>query len=222
MTSARSVAPRRAATKRRVSSALSPAAAHAAIAALGRAVEACRRCPLYKDTFHGVIGEGPAPAAMMVVGEQPGDQEDQAGRPFVGPAGRILDQAFADADVDRALVYVTNAVKHFKHEQRGKRRLHKRPNRDEVEVCAWWLDQELSVVRPKVIVALGVTAAQSLMGRTVVLARERGKTLAMRGGFQGVVSLHPSAILRMPDQAARREALRALAADLRRAAQLAA
>ena len=199
-----------------------PTAAQKKLADLGRAVEACRRCPLYKDTFHGVIGEGAATAKLMVVGEQPGDQEDRAGRPFVGPAGRILDSAFEKAGIDRATLFVTNAVKHFKHEPRGKRRLHKRPNRDEVEICSWWLDQELAVVKPKIVVALGVTAAQCLAGRNVVLSKERGKVLDFRGDTKGVVTLHPSAILRMPDETAKAQAFKQLVADLKRAAKLAA
>ena len=199
-----------------------PAAAQAGIAALARAVEACRRCPLYKDTFHGVIGEGLAPAAIMLIGEQPGDQEDRAGRPFVGPAGRILDQALDQAGLDRALVYVTNTVKHFKHEQRGKRRLHKRPNRDEVEACAWWLDKELLMVQPKLIVALGVTAATALAGRPVVLSRTRGQVIPFRNEQRGVVTLHPSAVLRAPDDAGRRQMLKQLVTDLRLAVKLAA
>ena len=199
-----------------------PAAAQAGIAALAPAVEACRRCPLYKDTFHGVVGEGPAPAAIMLVGEQPGDQEDRAGRPFVGPAGRVLDQALDQAGLDRALVYVTNVVKHFKHEQRGKRRLHKRPNRDEVEACSWWLDKELALVRPKLVVALGVTAASALAGRAMVLSRVRGQVVPFRSELRGIVTLHPSAILRAPDDAGRRQNLQQLVTDLRRAVKLAA
>lgn len=123
----------------------------------------CERCPLYRDATQVVFGEGPVGALIMLVGEQPGDQEDRVGRPFVGPAGHILDQALADVGLERGSAYVTNAVKHFKHEQRGKRRLHKRPNRDEVKACRWWLDQEFALVRPKLVVALGATAAHAIL-----------------------------------------------------------
>ena len=137
----------------------------------------CRRCPLYRNATQTVFGEGPIDAALVLVGEQPGDQEDREGRPFVGPAGRILDLALEKAGLDRRSIYVINAVKHFKHEQRGKRRLHKHPNRDEVEKCRWWLDQELVLVKPRLVIALGALAARALMGRTVILSRERGRVL---------------------------------------------
>ena len=156
----------------------------------------------------------------MLVGEQPGDQEDRVGRPFVGPAGQLLDQALAQSGIDRATVYVTNSVKHFKHEQRGKRRLHKRPNRDEVQVCRWWLDRELALVAPKLVVALGVTAASQLLGRAVVLARERGVLLSLPDGRRCIATMHPSALLRMPDEAARREAFASLVRDLKQAVAL--
>lgn len=139
----------------------------------------CERCPLYKDATQTVFGEGPAPATIMMVGEQPGDQEDRAGRPFVGPAGQILDRALGEVGLVRETIYVTNVVKHFKHEMRGKRRLHKRPNQDEIKKCRWWLDKEIAVVRPKLIVALGATAAQALAGRKLTLTRERGKGLSL-------------------------------------------
>jgi uracil-DNA glycosylase len=181
----------------------------------------CQRCPLYLHATQVVFGEGPAGASIMLVGEQPGDQEDRIGRPFVGPAGRLLDQALAQVGLDRASIYVTNAVKHFKHEQRGKRRLHKRPNRDEVQQCRWWLDHELALVRPKLIVALGATAAQLLMGRPLVLARERGKLLSLPDGRHFLATMHPSALLRMPDEAARHRAFASLVHDLEHAVALA-
>ncbi len=139
----------------------------------------------------------------MLVGEQPGDQEDLAGHPFVGPAGKVLDRAMAEAGLDRKKVWLTNAVKHFKNEPRGKKRLHKRPNRYEVEVCRVWLRQEISLVKPQLILALGVTAAVALAGRPVVLSRERGKVIELEDGQRGMVTTHPSSILRMPDQKAR-------------------
>ena len=184
---------------------------------------ACTRCPLYRHATQTVFGEGPVGAAIMMVGEQPGDQEDRAGRLFVGPAGKVLDRALAAAGIDREKVYLTNAVKHFKNEPRGKKRLHKRPNRYETEVCKVWIDKEISLVRPQLILALGVTAAQSLTGRrTIVLSRERGRVLELPDGRRGMVTPHPSAILRMPDEAARRAGFSALVKDLRMAKQLSA
>ncbi len=179
---------------------------------------ACTRCPLYRHATQTVFGEGPVGAAIMMVGEQPGDQEDRAGRPFVGPAGKVLDRALAAAGIDREKVYLTNAVKHFKNEPRGKKRLHKRPNRYETEVCKVWIDKEISLVRPQLILALGVTAAQSLTGRrTIVLSRERGRVLELPDGHRGMVTTHPSAILRMPEEAARRAGFAALVKDLKAA-----
>src|SRR5690606_6440407 len=135
----------------------------------GRAAAAqlCRRCPLFAGATQAVFGEGPPDAPLVLVGEQPGDQEDLAGRPFVGPAGALLDRAMAEAGIDRARVYVTNAVKHFKYERRGKRRIHQKPNAGEITACRWWLDRELSMLRPRLIVALGATAARALVGRAV-------------------------------------------------------
>ena len=137
----------------------------------------CTRCPLYRDATQVVPGEGPTSAPLMLVGEQPGNDEDLAGKPFVGPAGRVLDRALADAGLDRSKVFVTNAVKHFKFELRGKRRLHKRPNAYEIERCRWWLDLERAIVKPELVVALGATAARSLLNRTVSIAAVRGKIL---------------------------------------------
>jgi DNA polymerase len=177
----------------------------------------CQRCPLYRNATQTVFGEGPIDAALLLVGEQPGDQEDREGRPFVGPAGRILDLALEKAGLDRRSIYVTNAVKHFKHEQRGKRRLHKHPNRDEVEKCRWWLDQELVLVKPRLVIALGALAARALMGRTVILSHERGRLLHWANGRQGLATIHPSAVLRMPDDASRQSALSSLVRDFRQA-----
>lgn len=182
----------------------------------------CTLCPLYRNATQTVFGEGAARARIMLVGEQPGDQEDLAGHPFVGPAGKVLDRAMAEAGLDRRKVWLTNAVKHFKNEPRGKKRLHKRPNRYEVEVCRVWLRQEISLVRPQLILALGVTAAVALAGRPVVLSRERGRVIELADGQRGMVTTHPSSILRMPDQKARHAAFAALVKDLKAAARQAA
>lgn len=182
----------------------------------------CTLCPLYRNATQTVFGEGPARAAIMLVGEQPGDQEDLAGHPFVGPAGKVLDRAMAEAGLDRKKVWLTNAVKHFKNEPRGKKRLHKRPNRYEVEVCRVWLRQEISLVKPQLILALGVTAAVALAGRPIVLSRERGKVIELEDGQRGMVTTHPSSILRMPDQKARHAAFAALVKDLKAAVRQAA
>ena len=185
---------------------------------LAAAEAGCTRCPLYRDATQAVPGEGPRRAAFMAVGEQPGDKEDIAGKPFVGPAGRVLDQALHDAGIAREETFVTNAVKHFKHEMRGKRRLHKRPNNYEIERCRIWLDAERSLVKPSTIVALGVTAARSLTGRTVTIGKVRGKPLAMDDGTRLIVTVHPSALLRIEDEAERHAAYRSFVADLKVAA----
>ena len=184
---------------------------------LAKKAAACTLCPLYRNATQTVFGEGAAPATLMLVGEQPGDQEDLAGHPFVGPAGKILDKAMAEAGVDRKKVWLTNAVKHFKNEPRGKKRLHKRPNRYEIEVCRVWLRQEIALVKPRLILALGVTAAVALAGRPVVLSRERGRVIELADGQRGMVTSHPSSILRMPDQQARHTAYAALVKDLQAA-----
>jgi uracil-DNA glycosylase len=197
------------------------ASAAAELKAVAEEARACTRCPLYRNATQTVFGEGPARAKLMLVGEQPGDQEDLAGRPFVGPAGRLLDRALVEAGIDRGEVYLTNAVKHFKNEPRGKKRLHKRPNRYETEVCKVWIDKEISVVRPVLILALGVTAAQSLTGRrSLVLSRERGRVLELPGGHRGMVTTHPSALLRMPDEVSRRAGFSTLVKDLKAASRL--
>ena len=189
----------------------------AKLAKLAKEAKSCTRCPLYKIATQTVFGEGPVGARLMLIGEQPGDQEDLAGRPFVGPAGKMLDRALVEAGVDREHVYVTNIVKHFKNEPRGKRRLHKKPNLYEVEVCKVWFDQELALVQPQLVVAMGVTAASALAGKAVTLSRLRGQVIsfANAGGQQGVVTIHPSSILRAPDQAGRRAAYAGLVKDLK-------
>lgn len=184
-------------------------------------VEVCRRCDLWRDATQGVPGEGPAGARLMLVGEQPGDQEDQAGRPFVGPAGQVLDRALAAAGVDRSQVHVTNAVKHFKHELRGKRRLHKTPDTGEVEACRWWLDNERRIVRPRVIAALGATAALAVFGRPVPIGKSRGQAIQLPDQAQGLVTYHPSYLLRVPDAAAKAKAFEMFVEDLELAWKLA-
>ncbi len=185
------------------------------LTALRKAEAECTRCPLYRNATQVVPGEGPAKARLMMVGEQPGDKEDLAGKPFVGPAGRILDEAIAEAGIDRKTVFVTNAVKHFKFEPRGKRRLHKKPNAHEIERCKWWNDIERAIVKPGLIVALGATAARSLFGRAVTITKMRGKVHELDDGTAIIVTIHPSAVLRMPDDAARKTALRQLVGDLK-------
>ena len=167
--------------------------------ALRAEAAACTRCALYRDATQTVFGEGPVDAALMLVGEQPGDQEDLAGQPFVGPAGQVLDRALAAAGIDRGEAYVTNAVKHFKFEQRGKRRIHAKPDAGEIAACRWWLEQEMLLVRPRVTVALGATAARALLGKTVTIGRERGRAIALDGGA-GWVTVHPSYLLRIPER----------------------
>jgi DNA polymerase len=187
---------------------------------LRRAEAECTRCPLYKYATQVVPGEGPSPAKFMLVGEQPGDKEDLAGRPFVGPAGRILDQALADAGIPRSETFVTNAVKHFKFEMRGKRRLHKRPNAYEIERCRLWLDLERLIVEPEVVVALGATAARSLTGRAVTITKLRGAPIELQDGSRLLVTIHPSSLLRIEDEADKREKYRGFVKDLRAAAKL--
>jgi DNA polymerase len=159
----------------------------------------CTRCPLYKDATQTVFGEGTLDADIMFVGEQPGDQEDLAGRPFVGPAGQLFDRALAEAGIDRERTYVTNAVKHFKFERRGKRRIHEKPNGGEIAACRWWLGQELALIRPRVTVALGATAARSLFGKVVTISSLRGRAHDLAHGGETWVTVHPSFLLRVRD-----------------------
>ena len=186
-------------------------------ALLGEA-KRCTRCHLYKHATQTVFGEGPLDARIMFVGEQPGDQEDLAGRPFVGPAGQLFDRALADAGVDRGRTYVTNAVKHFKFEQRGRRRIHSKPQGPEIEACRWWVEQERALVRPPVIVALGATAARSLFGKVVTISRMRGQphSLPDEDGGELWVTVHPSFLLRVPEEDRKREEYGKFVEDLRR------
>ena len=167
---------------------------------LRKAEQSCTRCPLYRNATQAVPGEGPGPARLMMVGEQPGNDEDLKGKPFVGPAGRVLDKAIADAGLDRKAIFVTNAVKHFKFEPRGKRRLHKKPNAYEIERCRWWNEIERKLVKPELIVALGATAARSLTGRTITISRVRGEIMELDDGNRLLVTVHPSALLRIDDE----------------------
>jgi uracil-DNA glycosylase family protein len=186
--------------------------------ALADAAQRCKGCPLYADATQAVFGEGSTSAPIVLVGEQPGDQEDKQGHPFVGPAGRVLWKCIEEAGIDRDAVFATNAVKHFKHEQRGKRRLHKKPATAEVEACHPWIDAELRAVACRVVVALGATAARSLFGRPMPIAASRGETLRL-GDRPAIVTYHPSAVLRADEAAAELRA--AIVADLRRARELA-
>jgi DNA polymerase len=187
---------------------------------LKHAVQACRRCPLWRDATQGVCGEGPKQSKLMIVGEQPGDQEDLAGRPFVGPAGQVLDAALQEAGIDRDDVFVTNAVKHFKHEPRGKRRLHKTPVASEVSACRWWLDQERRLLKPAVTLALGATASLAVFGRKVAVTQERGQALTLADGSIAMITVHPSYLLRLPDEATKAREREAFVRDLQRVRSL--
>jgi DNA polymerase len=178
----------------------------------------CQACDLWKNATQTVFGAGPVPAELMLVGEQPGDQEDRAGEPFVGPAGRVLDEALAEAGVDRERLYVTNAVKHFKWTPRGKRRIHQKPNREEVRACSQWLDAEVALVAPRVLVLLGATAAQAVMGPSFRVTAERGKRLDSSLADVVLATVHPSSILRASTPDERRVAMAAFVSDLRVAA----
>ena len=185
--------------------------------ALREAAAGCRGCPLYKTGTQTVFGEGVAAARVMMVGEQPGDQEDRAGKPFVGPAGRVLNEALQEVGIDRSEVYVTNAVKHFKWEPRGTRRLHAKPNSREMAACKPWLMAELQVVKPTTIVCLGATAAQDLMGKDFRITKERGKVFKDTAYAPWLIATyHPSALLRMPDEDAREKAMKEFLSDLRK------
>jgi DNA polymerase len=178
------------------------------------AIDTCRRCPLYEHATQTVFGEGPENADVMFVGEQPGDQEDLAGRPFVGPAGQVFDDAIKSAGIDRRRLYVTNAVKHFKFVPRGKRRIHQSPSTGEIQACRFWLDLEREFVRPKIIVALGASAAQSLVGKAVSISRMRGAPIDLEDGSVLYITNHPSYLLRIPDPETRAKEREKFEADL--------
>jgi uracil-DNA glycosylase len=193
------------------------------LAELRQAAARCKACDLWKNATQTVFGEGASKAKIMFVGEQPGDQEDRAGHPFVGPAGKLLNEALAEAGIDRTKVYVTNVVKHFKWtpSERGKRRIHKKPRYSEIQACRPWLDAELRVVRPEILVCLGATAAQSLLGRTFSVNRQRGQLVESSLAPYVTATVHPSSILRAPDSKARELQMRAFVNDLKKVAQLA-
>jgi len=176
----------------------------------------CRRCDLYRHATQTVFGEGPLDARIMFVGEQPGDQEDLAGRPFAGPAGAVFDAALEKAGIERSSVYVTNAVKHFKFVAKGKRRIHSKPDAGEISACRWWIEQERELIRPPVTVALGATAARSLVGKVVTISKVRGEPLTLEDGSECWVTAHPSSLLRIPDEEGRREARALFVRDLER------
>ena len=185
------------------------------------ALDNCRRCSLWMNATQGVPGAGPRRAAIVVVGEQPGDDEDRQGVPFVGPSGRLLRSAIASAGLDVAHIYLTNAVKHFGWVLRGKRRMHKTPQQRQIDACSDWLNAEIALTKPRVVVALGRTALQALLGRSLKVSESRGRALALPDGTPVIATYHPSAILRAADDADRRQLQRALEADLRRAGDLA-
>jgi uracil-DNA glycosylase len=188
------------------------------------AVRDCKACDLWRNATQSVFGEGSQKATIMLVGEQPGDQEDRSGHPFVGPAGKILDEALHEAGIDRDEIYVTNVVKHFKWSlaERGKRRIHKKPRYSEIQACRPWLDAELGLVRPRILVCLGATAAQSLLGRDISVTRQRGQLIESPMAPYVVATVHPSSILRAPDSDSRRSQMREFVKDLTKVARLAA
>lgn len=182
---------------------------------LAEEARGCTRCDLYKNATQTVFGEGPADAHMMLVGEQPGDQEDLTGRPFVGPAGKVLDAALEAAGIERSGVYITNAVKHFKNEPRGKRRLHKKPDTSEIDICRFWLDNEIEIVRPRIVVALGATAARGLMRKSLTINANRGRVITLPSGLRGLITVHPSYLLRLEEERDKRREFDLLVRDLR-------
>jgi uracil-DNA glycosylase family protein len=184
------------------------------LTSLRKRVQGCRECELYGGATQAVFGEGSAKAKVMFVGEQPGDREDREGHPFVGPAGHVFDRALEEAGIDRKETYVTNAVKHFRYEKRGKRRIHQRPSAEHIRACRPWLDAELAAVDPRVLVCLGAVAAQALLGSKIRVTKDRGKPLESELAPVVLVTIHPSAILRERDEPARDRAFRAFVADL--------
>ncbi len=193
---------------------------HATPRALREAVQNCRACDLYARASQAVFGEGPNSAEIVLIGEQPGDEEDRQGHPFVGPSGKLLDRALADAGIDRSLVYVTNAVKHFKFEERGKRRIHKKPSALEIRACRPWLEAEIDLIQPQIIVCLGASAAQSIFGATYRLTKERGQFVRNSWAPHVTSTVHPSAILRAPDEEQRHIEYEKFVADLKKVQRL--
>ena len=193
---------------------------HASLEELAQAAKDCKACDLWKRATQTVFGEGGAQVKVMLVGEQPGNQEDLEGKPFVGPAGKLLDAALVEAGIDRTKVYVTNAVKHFKWEPRGKPRIHKKPNAAEIAACRPWLDGEIAALQPKVIVCLGATAAQALLGRDFRVTQQRGEFVKSPLAAFVMATVHPSSILRAPDEETRREEMKRFIQDLKKIAKL--
>ena len=175
------------------------------LAGIDKAIHACRRCPIGLLDNRAVMGEGPKKADLMIVGEQPGDQEDLAGRPFVGPAGRVLDAYLERAGIDRRQVYLTNAVKHFKYVQRGKRRLHQSPTTKEIDICRWWMDGERAIVQPRLLLSLGASAARGLLGKAITISKMRGMPHSLEDGGELWVTAHPSYLLRLKDEMKERQ-----------------
>ena len=207
-------------SQRRPEPAMKPGHAASELEALREEAANCRACPLWKDATQTVFGEGPPAAQMMLVGEQPGDREDLAGRPFVGPAGQMLDRALQEAGIDRNQVYVTNAVKHFKFVPRGKIRLHQKPNTSEIRACRQWYERELASIKPRLVVAMGATAAQSVLGKITPINKTRGRLIDLDDGIQALVTVHPSYLLRLPDADAKAREYERFVDDLKLAAQL--
>jgi DNA polymerase len=200
-----------------------PLPSRLSLAELTEAARTCKACDLWKHATQTVFGEGPSTAEIMLVGEQPGDQEDRAGHPFVGPAGKLLERALEQAGIDRSDIYITNVVKHFKWEaaSRGKRRIHKKPRQSEIEACRPWLESELEAIRPRVLVCLGASAAQSLLGKDFRVSRDRGKSVASPLAPQVVATVHPSSILRAQDDESRESQMKSFVEDLKLVARLA-
>ncbi len=196
-----------------------PDATAETIATLREEAAACRACPLWKNATQTVFGEGPQRARIMLVGEQPGDKEDLAGKPFVGPAGQMLDRALKEASIDRTKAYVTNAVKHFKFVPRGKIRLHQKPGTPEIRACRPWYERELASIKPALVVAMGATAAQSVLGKITPINRNRGHLIELADGIKALVTVHPSYLLRLPDEAAKAREYERFVDDLKIAAQ---
>lgn len=201
----------------------SPLPATRSLSELSRAAAVCKACDLWKMATQTVFGEGPKNAVIMFVGEQPGDLEDRSGHPFVGPAGKLFDRALADAGIERSEVYVTNVVKHFKWAaaERGKRRIHKKPRHSEIEACRPWLNAEMAAVKPKVVVCMGASAAQALLGKDFRVSRDRGKLIDSDLDSQVMATVHPSSILRAQDEESRRSQMRAFIEDLRQITRIA-